>query len=60
MFSNGECGGGVIDDYTLSCIDRHLQNWQEKHIRDEDRTNTVIMDGEVLDPFAVDLLRLRR
>ena len=57
-FLYSELTWGVVDNYALSCIYRHLGRRKWEHIGDEDGSHTVVMDHKVLLPYPVDLLRL--
>ena len=56
MFSSGDGGWGVVDDYALSCIYGHLRGGQRDQLRDLNDPYAVIVDTEPLLPYPVDLL----
>ena len=51
-------GRFVGDIYTSAGIDRHIRDRQGIGIRDEQGADAVVVDGQFLNPFPVDLLGL--
>ena len=49
---------GVVDDYALSRVYRHIGDGQREDIGNENSSHAVIMDRELLHPLTVDLLCL--
>ena len=56
MFSSGDGGWGVVDDYALSCVYGHLRGGQRDQLRDLNDPYAVIVDTEPLLPHPVYLL----
>ena len=56
MFSSGDGGWGVVDDYALSCVYGHLRGGQRDEVGDLDGPHAVVVDTEPLFPHSVYLL----
>ena len=56
MFSSGDSGWGVVDDYALSCVYGHLRGGQRDEVGDLNDPYAVIADTEPLFPHPINLL----
>lgn len=56
LFSSGDGGWGVVDDYAFSCVYGHLRGGQRDEVGDLDGTHAVVVDTEPLLPHSVYLL----
>ena len=56
LFSSGNGGWGVVDDYALSCVYGHLRRGQRDEAGNLDDPHTVVVDAEPLLPYPVHLL----
>lgn len=56
LFSSGDGGWSVVDDYALSCVYGHLRGGQRNEVGDLNNSYAVIVDTEPLLPHPVYLL----
>lgn len=56
LFSSGNGGWGVVDDYALSCVYGHLRGGQRDEVGDLNAPYAFVMDTEPLLPHPVYLL----
>ena len=56
LFSSGDGGWGVVDDYALSCVYGHLRGGQRDEVGDLNGAHAVVVDTEPLLPHPVYLL----
>ena len=53
LFSSGDGGWGVVDDYALSCVYGHLRGGQRDEVGDLDGAHAVVVDTEPLLPHSL-------